>query len=81
MSLILNYRSTQRIHDHINEKIITASDLQQIALMLAATCPYKKKECVPDENITLIPSENGTGWYFECSRCEAAKCTGFLRKD
>jgi hypothetical protein len=55
--------------------------MQQIAKLLSASCPYKKKRCALDENLQFTPSENGTGWYFECSQCEEARCTGFLRKD
>jgi hypothetical protein len=66
---------------NLNEQLLPNLEIEQAVSMIAAICPYQDRECALEENIKLTPSENGTGWFFECKVCEGAKCTGFLRDD
>lgn len=68
---------------NLNEKATTNANVQleQITNILDAICPYQDKTCDVVEDFSLTPSENGTGWFFECKVCKGAKCAGFLRDD
>ena len=66
---------------NLNEQMTTPIEFEEAASMIAAICPYQNRKCALEDNFELIPSENGTGWFFECKVCEGARCTGFLRND
>jgi len=66
---------------NLNEQIATNIELDQAASTIAAICPYQDRKCALEDNFELTPSENGTGWFFECKVCDGARCTGFLRSD
>jgi hypothetical protein len=73
--------NTNKYMVNLNEQILPSLAIEQAVSMIAAICPYQDKECVFKENVEVTPSENGTGWFFECKICEGAKCTGFFRDD
>ena len=66
---------------NLNEQLLPRLEIEQAVSMIAASCPFQNRDCVFEENVKLTPSENGTGWFFECKFCEGAKCTGFFRED
>jgi hypothetical protein len=66
---------------NLNEQMKTNIEFEQAASIIAAICPYQDRKYALEENFALTPSENGTGWFFECKVCEGARCTGFLRDD
>lgn len=73
--------STQKYMVNLNEQTLTSLAIEQAVSMIAAICPFQNRDCAVKENVELTPSENGTGWFFECKICEGARCTGFFRED
>ncbi|MFZ5517705.1 MAG: hypothetical protein ACOY90_13755 [Candidatus Zhuqueibacterota bacterium] len=63
------------------EQFTTSTDIQQVAKMIAAICPYRDQFRTMYNDFKLTLAENETGWFFECMLCKGAKCTGFLRND
>lgn len=63
------------------EQLTTSNEIQQVARMIAAICPYRHEFSALHNDFELSLSENETGWFFECKLCEGARCTGFLRND
>ncbi len=66
---------------NLSEKITTNTGFEEAANIVAAICPYQDRKCVLENDFKLIPSENQTGWFFECKVCVGARCTGFLSSD
>lgn len=66
---------------NLNELVATNTEIEQAAEIFSAICLYRDRICAFNESVKLTPSENGTGWFFECKICEGARCTGFLRND
>lgn len=66
---------------NLNEQITENVEIEQVADMISAICPHQDRRCVLEEDFKLTPSENGTGWFFECMVCEGARCTVFLSSD
>jgi hypothetical protein len=66
---------------NLSEHVSTTIETQETANMIAAICPFQECDCDSEENFKLTPSENDTGWFFECRMCRGANCTGFLRND
>jgi len=66
---------------NLNKQTTVAMGHDQAASLLFAICPYQNRNRFLQQNYVLIPSENGTGWFFECRLCQGARCTGFLRDD
>lgn len=56
-------------------------EAQEIASVIAAICPLRREGGALENSFVLTPSENDTGWFFECGQCTGANCTGFLRND
>ncbi|MDZ7263422.1 MAG: hypothetical protein ONB16_02475 [candidate division KSB1 bacterium] len=56
-------------------------EAQEIASVIAAICPLQREAGALHDRFVLTPSENDTGWFFECEQCAGARCTGFMRND
>lgn len=65
----------------LNERVTPNLEIENAASMIATICPYQNRNCGLERDFMLSPSENGTGWFFECKMCEGARCTGFVRND
>lgn len=66
---------------NLNEQILPSLAIEQAVSMIEAICPYQDRTCAFNDSVAVTPSENGTGWFFECKFCEGARCTGFFRDD
>jgi hypothetical protein len=64
-----------------SEQVLPVIEAQEIASVIAAICPLQMAGGALENSFVLTPSENDTGWFFECGQCAGAKCTGFLRND
>ena len=65
----------------LSERMLPSLEIEQVVSIITAICPYLNKDCVFEENVKITPSENSTGWFFECNKCDGAKCKGFFRDD